>query len=210
MKHASEKLQARGTDVTLSIAGIHGTKDLKTEKVPLTIKRLHSSVHSLEAFVHPLVSLRNTNDDYHKLKRIFRHSSVLPNRSFNLTEVDIILGQDGYELQKALDYKIGTRCEPAAVLTELGWVVSGPMKGKRGQNVCHFAFTGDVKMAENIQSWWDIETYSSKTNVVSQSKKKQQAHKFLEATPKLQANGTKWACSVVNQNPIFTTTTAQP
>ena len=33
-----EKMQAAGTDVTLNIAGIHGTRDLKTEKVPLKIK----------------------------------------------------------------------------------------------------------------------------------------------------------------------------
>ena len=73
-------------------------------------------------------------------------------------EVGIILGQDAYELQRPLDYKIGTRSEPFAVLTELGWVVSGPMTGKRGQNVFHVAFTEDVKVAENIQTWWDIET----------------------------------------------------
>ena len=30
-----EKLRAQGVDMTLNIAGIHGTKDLKTEKVPL-------------------------------------------------------------------------------------------------------------------------------------------------------------------------------
>ena len=76
-------------------------------------------------------------------------------------EVGIILGQDAYELQRPLDYKIGTRSEPFAALTELGWVVSGPMTGKRRQNVCHFAFTEDVKVAENIQTWWDIETYAS-------------------------------------------------
>ena len=33
-----EKLRALGADVRLNIAGIHGTKDLKTEKVPLKIK----------------------------------------------------------------------------------------------------------------------------------------------------------------------------
>ena len=33
-----EKLRAQGADVTLNIAGILGTKDLKTEKVPLKIK----------------------------------------------------------------------------------------------------------------------------------------------------------------------------
>ena len=43
--------------------------------------------------------------------------------------------------------------------------------GKRRQSVCHFAFTEDVKVAENIQTWWDIETYASEINVISQSKK---------------------------------------
>ena len=179
-----EKLRAQGTGVTLSIAGIHGTKDLKTEKVPLKIKGLHSKVHSIEAFAHPSISLGNTNYNYNKLKQSFNHLSVLPNKSFNLMEVGIILGQDAYELQRPLDYKIGTRSEPFAVLTELGWVVSGPMTGKRRQNVCHFAFTEDVKVAEIIQTWWDIETYASKINVVSQSKKELQAQKMLESTTK--------------------------
>ena len=115
-----EKLQAAGTDVTLNIAGIHGKRDLKTEKVPLKIKGLHSNVHSLEAFVNPSISLGDTNYDYRKLKQMFNHLSVLPNRSFNLMEVGIILVQDAYNLQRALDYKIGTQSEPFAVPTELG------------------------------------------------------------------------------------------
>ena len=179
-----EKLRAQGTDVTLKIAGIHGTKDLKTEKIPLKIKGVHSKVHSIEAFAHPSISLGNKNYNYNKLKQNFNHLSVLPYKSFNLMEVGIILGQDAYELQRPLDYKIGKRSEPFAVLTELGWVVSGPMTGKRRQNVCHFAFTEDVKVAENIQTWWDIETYASKINVVSQSKKELQAQKMLESTTK--------------------------
>ena len=97
-------------------------------------------------------------------------------------EVGIILVQDAYELQRPSDYKIGTRSEPLAFLTELGWVVSGPRRGKRRENVCHFGFTEDVKVAENIQTWWDIETYASKINVVSQSNKEQQAQKVLEST----------------------------
>ena len=178
-----DQLQAKGTDVTLNIASIHGTQDLRTEKVPITIKGLHSKVHSIEAFAHPLISLGNTYD-YKELKNKFRHLNLLTNRTFNLMEVGIILGQDAYEIQRPLDYKIGTRSEPFAVLTELGWVVSGPMTGKKSQNICHFAFTEDVKVAEKIQSLWDIETYASKINVVSQSKNELQAQKFLESTTK--------------------------
>ena len=58
-----KKLQARGTDVTLNIAGSHGTKDLKTKKVHLTKKVQHSRLHSLEVFVHQSISMRYTNYD---------------------------------------------------------------------------------------------------------------------------------------------------
>ena len=162
-----DQLQAKGTEVNLNIAGIHGTQDLRTKKVPITIKGLHSKVHSIEAFVHPSILLGNTTYDYKELKNNFRHLNVLTNRTFNLMEVGILLGQDAYEITRPLDYKIGTRSEPFVVLTELGWVVSGPMTGKKSQNVCHFACTEDVKVAENIQSWWDIETYASKIIIVS-------------------------------------------
>ena len=157
----------------MNIAGKHGTQDLRTEKFPITIKGLHSKVLSIEAFAHSSISLGNTTYDYKELKNNFRHLNVLTNRTFNLMEVGIILGQDAYEFQRPLDYEFLTRSEPFAVLTELGCVVSGPMTGKKSQKVCHFASTEDVKVAENIQSWWDIETYASKVNVVSQSKKEQ-------------------------------------
>ena len=59
-----------------------------------------------------------------------------------------------------------------------------PWRARDDQNVRHFALTEDVKVAENIQTWWDIETYASKINVVSQSKKELQAQKMLESTIK--------------------------
>ena len=149
-------------------------------------------IRLLEAFVHPSISLGDTNYDYSKLKQMFNHLSVLPNRSFNLMEVGIILGQDAYNLQRALDYKIGTQNEPFAFLTEAGWVVSGAMKGNRKQNVCHFASTEDAKMAENIQSWWEIETYASKINVATVSLGRNCKHKrCLRVRQNLQASGKK-------------------
>ena len=75
-----EKLRDQGTDLTLNIAGIHGRKDLKTENVPLKIKGLQSSVHSIEVFAHPSISLGNTNYNYRKMKQSFNHLGVLPNK----------------------------------------------------------------------------------------------------------------------------------
>ena len=111
-----DQIQAKGTDVTLNIAGMHGTQDLRTEKVPITIKRLHPKVHSIEASAHPSILLENTRYDYKEMKINFRHVNVLTNRTFNLMEVGIVLGQDVYEIQRPFDYKIATRSKPFAVL----------------------------------------------------------------------------------------------
>ena len=92
-----DQLQAKGTDVTLNIAGTHGMQNLRTEKVPIAKKGLHSKVHSIEAFAHPSISLRNTTYDYKELKNNFRHLNVLTNRTFNLMEVGIIIGKDAYQ-----------------------------------------------------------------------------------------------------------------
>ena len=67
--------------------------------------------------------------------------------------VGIVLGQDAYEQYRPMDYKIETQNVPLAVLRELRWAVSAPMMGYRRPNVRHFAFTEDVKVAENIQKW---------------------------------------------------------
>ena len=147
-----DQLQAKGTKVTLNRADIHVTQDLRTEKVPITIKGLHSKVHSIETFVHPLRSLGNATYDFKELEKKFRHLNVRTNRTFNLMEVGIILREDANNIQRPLDYKTGTRSEPFAVLTVLGWVVSGPMTVKKVQIVYHFASTEDLKVAENIQS----------------------------------------------------------
>ena len=178
-----EKLRAKGTDVTLNIAGLHGTKDMKTEMLSKK-NGLHSKVQSIDAFVHPSSSLGTTNNDYNKLKQSFNHLNFFPNKTFNLMDVGIVLVQDADEPQRPLDYRLETRSEPFAVPTELGWVISGPKTGNRRQSICHFAFTEDVKVAENIQKWWNIETYASKINAVSQSKKELQAQKMLESTTK--------------------------
>ena len=130
-QNVKNQLQAKGTDVTLNIVELHGTQDLRTEKISITIKGLYSKVHWIEAFSQPSTSLGNTTYDYKELKNNLRHLNVLTNRTFNLMERGIILGQDAYKIQRPLDYKIGTRSEPFAVLTELGWVVSGPMTGKK-------------------------------------------------------------------------------
>ena len=55
---------------------------------------------------------------------------------------------------------------------------------ERRQNDFQSALTKDVSAAENIQSWWDLETYGSLKIVVGRSMKELQAQKMLRSTTK--------------------------
>ena len=117
-------------------------------------------------------------------------------------KVGIILGQIAYELQRSLDYKIGTLSETFAVLTFFEWIVNGLMTGKESDKICHFVLTDDVKVPENIQNCWDIETYASKINVVSRSENNCR-HTKIQSTTKFTASVTKWEWYGLNQSQTY-------
>ena len=100
------------------------------------MKGSSSAVFQLSCHSHLEIELGNTSYDYNKLKEELEHLSVLSNKRFNLAEVGVIIGQDFYDLQRPLDYRLGKPDEPHAVLTELGWVVSGPPKRSDNENMC--------------------------------------------------------------------------
>ena len=146
------------------------------------MKGSSSAIFQLSCYSHPGIELGNTSYDYNKLKEEFEHLSVLPNKRFNLAEVGVIIGQDFYDLQRPLDYRLGKPDELHAVLTELGCVVSGPRKRSDNENVCHLAVGNVPSLAEQVRTWWDIETYASRFNVKSETKKERQAQEILEST----------------------------
>ena len=82
-----EKLRAQGSDVTLKIAGIHGTKDTQRIQRIHKTKGQHSKVRSIEAFAHLSITLGNTNYNYNKLKQSFNHLSVLPTKTSTYWEL---------------------------------------------------------------------------------------------------------------------------
>ena len=81
-------------------------------------------------------------------------------------EIDILVGADYlWNFQKECTIR-GKPDEPVAVQTELGWVLSGPMKGESstgGAQSVQVIFVGSstndkVSLDEEVQKLWDLET----------------------------------------------------
>ena len=61
------------------------------------------------------------------MKEEYPQLSVLKVSTINLKDVKVILGQDCYHLHRAIGYRKCGKSKPWAVLTKLGWMLSGPL-----------------------------------------------------------------------------------
>ena len=70
--------------------------------------------------------------------------------------------------------------------TKLGWILCGqlpPQEAVQMTASCLTAPEGDV-LAEQIKTWWDIESYASRCDVSARSKQDRKALQILEQTTK--------------------------
>ena len=103
-----------------------------------------------------------------------------------LKDVKMILGQNCYHIHRPVDNKSCTNGEPWAVKTKLGWTLCGPLPQQKAVQMTASCVTAseDDALAEQIKTWWDIESYASRCDVSGRSKEDEKALQMLEQTTK--------------------------
>ena len=83
-----------------------------------------------------------------------------------------------------LNERAGQPNQPIAVRTALGWVLSGPESNQALKECSTFkaVTTEDQHLANQVQHWWELESYGSSKTGDSRSWEDQYALKILEAT----------------------------
>ena len=112
-----------------------------------------------------------------ELKDRYPHLMNLPDQSYNLNDVQLILGQDCYDIHHPFEFKKSEdKAEPWAVKSKIGWALSGPLPAKQAATL---ATTGtsiaDDKLANQLSKWLDIESYASNCDVTGHSKEGERA-----------------------------------
>ena len=105
----------------------------------------------------------------------------------DLKKVTIILVQNAYELIRPLEYKSGGEKKPLSVKLPLGWTVSGPLpvsEIRLSGAACHVANEDDIKLAEVVKKWWDIESYGTSIVAEKRSRENKLATEILNSTMK--------------------------
>ena len=166
-------LNLTGQPVDLNVAGIHGASDISSKRLRVRIGDQQGKVkEDIMTYSHPDVNAGNRTYNLKKLKEEYPHLSVLKDSTINLKDVKVILGQDCYHLHRAIGYRKCGKSKPWAVLTKLGWMLSGPLPQ---QETAKFAteslvFADMDPLVDQMKTRSSMEVYTSHCSVSEMSK----------------------------------------
>ena len=106
-KSVVSKLQLQGRKASLSIAGIHDSQVVKTEIVPMALSAHEKSrpLTTVQLYVHEKLKLGDQIVELQELRDRYPHLRNLPNQNYNLNEVQVVLGQDCYDIHHPFEFK---------------------------------------------------------------------------------------------------------
>ena len=168
-------LNLTGQPVDLNVAGIHGASDISSKRLRVRIGDQQGKIkEDIKAYSHPDVNARNRTYNLKKLKEEYPHLSVLKDSTINLKDVKVILGQDCYHLHRTIGYRKCGKSKPWAVLTKLGWMLSGPLPQQENAKLANesLVFADVDPLMDQMKIRWGMESYTSHCSVSEITKEK--------------------------------------
>ena len=190
-----EKLELRGEPVSLNVTGIHGTQITTCRAVQATIGPANCMQDKGKLLtIHSQKNLEIGTSVYNvqEMKEKYPYLKCVGFKQIDLKKVAIILGQNAYELIRPVEYKNGGENKPWAIKLPLGWTVSGPVpiNQLKLSAACHVANNDDMKLAEVVKKWWDMESYGTLKVADKRTKDDKLATEILNSTIKF--NGERY------------------
>ena len=91
----ADKLNVHGEEIDQSVAGIHGTNDVKCERFTVGIRgKARTDTHHLTVYTHPNIDAGTKIYNYKELKLAYPHLSVLSEETSKLKDVKKVIGTE--------------------------------------------------------------------------------------------------------------------
>ena len=188
---------------SLAVVGLHKEDVIRTRRIPLVVSAV-SDKHArfqVTSLTKDNFVVGHDRIDLASLKRAFPHLSPLPDAVIDYTSVKLLLGQDAFAGTCPIEVASLDARSPCAVRTPLGWVASGPLPAEfvRSVSSFHASIDFDDGLADQLRTWWDLETYAAARSVDPRAKCDQQAVEILETST--HHDGTRYVVGMLWADP---------
>ena len=192
----------------LTVCGINAKQVIDTLITDVTVKPLgDNTCESFDVSPYTRDTLNVGSDiiNVPQLQETYPYLSVLDPVQYSYSNVEMILGQHVYH---AICY---SKCAPVAVHLPIGWVPSGPLPATSSfiSSCFKIVTEPETDLAEQLKSWYDIESYGAVKEVDPRSSSDRRAVEILEKTFLMTGHGIKLVCRGQKTIFIYLVTTTQ-
>ena len=181
----ARRLNLTGRKIYLTVNGANCSKDVSSEQVDLNVSSEFDPDISFTVCAYVKKQhLRSDIINVRMLQEKYSHLEPIDSVQFRYADVKMFLGQDVYEYICPLEYcQDKSQKSPFAVRFPTGWVLSGPLPASTGLiSTCLHCNIKDVSLAEQVKSWYELESYGTYKQVDARSSDDKRANKILEAS----------------------------
>ena len=184
----ADRLGLHGKTLKLTVKGINTEEVVDTKVVEVTVKpRGHQDFEpfTINTFVKESLNVGCDIINVQALQETYPHLAVLDPVTYSYKDIEMILGQDVYHVIRPLEYfSADEKRSPVAVRLPIGWVLSGllPSSSCLTSTCFKVNIEHNNELANQIKSWYDIESFGANKQVDSRSAADARAHEILENT----------------------------
>ena len=128
----------------------------ETELVPIAVSAYEKFrlLTTVQFYVHENLNFGDQIVDLQGLKDRYPHLRNFPSESYSLSEVQVILGKDCYEIHHPLENKTSDdRAAPWTVKLKIEWVLSGPLPAQQAETLATTATSvSEDKLASQLSN----------------------------------------------------------
>ena len=179
-----EKLNLNGAEVTIHVAGFHGTSPIQSKRVEATLGPAYSTAANVCTIMVNSHKNLAVGKEYglRPLKRKYGYLPCIRQNTRRLSEVKVILGLDAFSLICLVAFKNGGANTPWAVKLPLAWPLDGPLPASKAQCYSVCSMSNDEELTAVVKQWWDLESYGTVVLVDNRTCEDKQALSHLNNT----------------------------
>ena len=183
----SNNLGLTGTPVQLTLSGINSESLISTTKVNVSVSSNTDDPpfsFDVSPYVKGSIDVGKDVINVPNLQAQFPHLAPVPPIVYSYSDVKAIFGQDVFHAIQPLEFfHAVTPNSPWAVRLPIGWVLSGPLPSSSSFTSTSFKSNAeDVQLAEQVKSWYDMESFGAYVQADPRSASDKRANKILETT----------------------------
>ena len=182
----ASRLQLNCTHLKLTVNGIDTQETITTESVQVNVQPMGENTCSpFDLIPYVKTNLRVGSDiiDKTAIQEKYPHLSVLPNKTYDYANVEMILSEDAYYAIRPFEYfETESKSSRVANHLPLVCVLNGLSPSSSGLiSTCFKAVAKqDSELASQIKSWHDMESYGAVKQVDPRSASDHGATEILE------------------------------